>query len=152
GGTLLFDEAERLRSTSDPAIAELLSVLLAGYRKGGTVVRLEKVGDGFRPVRFDVYGPKAIGCISGLPPTLASRCIPIPMIRATGDSEKPRRSLEADGLAIGGVRDRLHVLALECGRTFLQDARDNAALPAGLSGRNAELWGPILTLASRFES
>lgn len=35
GGTLFLDEAERLRNTTDPATAELLSMLLAGYRKGG---------------------------------------------------------------------------------------------------------------------
>ena len=28
---------------------------------------------------FDVYGPKALACIAGLPPALASRCIPVTM-------------------------------------------------------------------------
>ena len=45
GGCLLLDEAERLRNTQDPATAEILSMLLAGYKRGGTATRLEPVGD-----------------------------------------------------------------------------------------------------------
>ena len=44
GGVLLLDEAERLKNTPDPATAEILSMLLAGYRRGGTATRLEPIG------------------------------------------------------------------------------------------------------------
>src|SRR5262249_54968370 len=78
GGTLLFDEAERLKQAT-PDVQDLLSMLLAGYKRGGQATRLEAVGDNFRTVAFDVYGPKALACIAGLPPTLASRCITVMM-------------------------------------------------------------------------
>src|SRR5262249_8067223 len=82
GGTLVYDEAERLRQATDAGQQELLSMLLAGYKRGGQATRLEPIGDSFRSVAFDVYGPKALACVAGLPPALASRCIPVTMFRA----------------------------------------------------------------------
>ncbi len=81
GGAVLFDEAERLRQ-STPDQQEILSMFLAGYKRGGQATRLEAVGDAFRPVAFEMYGPKALACVAGLPPALASRCIPLMMFRA----------------------------------------------------------------------
>ncbi len=86
GGSLLLDEAERLKQARDPDVGEILSMLLAGYKRGGSAMRLEAVGDSFRPVTFDVFGPKALACIAGLPPALASRAIPITMFRAAPGS------------------------------------------------------------------
>ncbi|MBM3982936.1 MAG: hypothetical protein FJ304_22225, partial [Planctomycetes bacterium] len=58
GGVVLYDEAERLRQ-STPDQQELISLFLAGYRRGGCATRLEPLPDGgFRPVKYDVYGPK----------------------------------------------------------------------------------------------
>ncbi|UCG48180.1 MAG: hypothetical protein JSU94_00070, partial [Phycisphaerales bacterium] len=62
GGTLLLDEAERLNDRT-PDVGEIRSILLSGYKRGGQAHRMERVGDDFRPVSFDVYGPKAIAGI-----------------------------------------------------------------------------------------
>ncbi|MFZ5829016.1 MAG: hypothetical protein ACOY3P_02970, partial [Planctomycetota bacterium] len=150
GGTLLADEAERLRATNDPATAELLSMLLAGYKRGGQATRLEAVGDSFRPVAFDVYGPKAVACIAGLPPALASRCIPILMFRAPKGSEKPRRRIDADPQMWQQLRDDLHLLALEHGPTWLELPGRTEVCPP-MSGRDFELWQPLLAIASWLE-
>lgn len=146
GGTLLLDEAERLRQ-STPDAQELLSVLLAGYKRGGSAIRLEAVGDTFRPVTFDVYGPKALACIAGLPPALVSRCIPITMFRAGPESPKPRRRVDADS-AWQRIRDDLHVLALEHSHTWRQVAQRTDVCPPELAGRAFELWQPLLALAA----
>ncbi len=151
GGTLLFDEAERLRQ-STPDQQEILSMLLAGYKRGGQARRLEPVGDSYSPKDFDVYGPKALACIGGLPPVLASRCIPIMMFRAAPESPKPRRRLDADPSRWEALRDDLHVLALEHGPTWLELSRRANVCPAGIDGRNYELWQPLLALASWVES
>ena len=45
GGTLLLDEAERLKQANCPDVADLLSMLLAGYKRGGQASRLEALGD-----------------------------------------------------------------------------------------------------------
>jgi hypothetical protein len=147
GGTLLFDEAERLKR-STPDQQEILGLLLAGYRRGGKATRLEAVGDTFRPMAFDVYGPKALACISGLPPALASRCIPVTMFRAGPDSPKSRRRIDSNPEQLQRLRDDLHALALERGATWLELARRTDVCPAGVDGRSFELWQPLLALAA----
>ena len=146
GGTMLFDEAERLRQ-STPEQLEIQSVFLSGYRRGGCATRLEAVGDSFRPVRFDVFGPKALACIAGLPPTLASRCIPITMFRSATDSPKPKLRIDANPAGWQSVRDDLHILALEHGEEWLTMASCKSVVPSGIGGRNYELWQPLLAIA-----
>lgn len=150
GGTMLFDEAERLRQ-STPEQQEIQSIFLTGYRRGGNATRLEPVGDGFRPVRFDVFGPKALACISGLPPTLASRCIPITMFRSAIDSPKPKLRLDADPTGWQALRDELHMIALENGAKWVKLASRADVVPPGIGGRSYELWQPLLALAEWFQ-
>jgi hypothetical protein len=151
GGTLLFDEAERLRQNT-PEVGEILSMLLAGYKRGGQATRLEADGDTFRTVAFDVYGPKALACIAGLPPTLSSRSISILMFRAAPDSIKPQRRIDADPTSWERLRDDLHALALEHGAKWLELAEKSSVCPQGISGRAYELWQPLLALAFWIES
>lgn len=150
GGTLLLDEAERLRDGS-PDAGELRSILLSGYKVGSPARRLEKVGDGFQQVAFDVYGPKAIASIAKPPEALASRCIPLTMFRAGPESEKPRRRIDADPAVWRDLRDDLHALALEHGPTWPTLAGRADVVPTDLAGREFELWQPILALAAWVE-
>ena len=151
GGTLLFDEAERLKETKAPDVVEIQSMLLAGYKKGGQATRLEAHGDSFRTVAFDVYGPKALACIAGLPAALLSRCITVIMFRAPPGSDKPRRRIDADPAGWQQLRDDLHSLALEHGPTWLELADRTDVCPS-MSGRDFELWQPLLALASWIEA
>jgi hypothetical protein len=145
GGSLLLDEAERLRE-SGPESGEIKSILLAGYKAGGKASRLEKVGDGFKTVEYDCFGPKAMACIAGLPPALASRCIPFIMFRAAPGSEKPKRRVDADPQRWADLRDDLHVLALESmGPAALELSRRSDV--CALGNRNYELWQPLMALA-----
>jgi len=151
GGCLLLDEAERLKNTQEPAVSEILSMLLAGYKRGGTATRLEPVGDnGFKAVSFDVYGCKALACIAGLPPALASRCIPVTMFRSPPGSEKPRRRIDANPRDWQRLQDNLHALALGHGPAWLELAERAGVCPS-MSGRHYELWQPLLAIASWFE-
>ena len=151
GGTLLFDEAERLRQTQAPDVGEVMSMLLAGYKRGGQAIRLEPVGDTFKTVAFEVYGPKAMACIRGLPGPLLSRCIPITMFRAAANSPKPRRRIDADPAAAQSLRDDLHALALTEGVTWMDLANRVDVCPP-MNGRDYELWQPLLALAVYIES
>ena len=150
GGVLLLDEAERLRE-STPDVSDILSMLLAGYKRGGRATRLEPVGDLFKTVEFDVYGPKAVACIASLPAALASRCIPLTMFRAGPGSEKPRRRIDADPGAWSALRDDLHALAMEHGAAWLDLPTRSNVCPA-MSGRHYELWQPLISLAVWLES
>jgi hypothetical protein len=153
GGALLYDEAERLRSDA-PDQAEMRAMLTAGYRKGGRATRMEPAGeDGktWRSVSYDVFSPKALACIAGLPATLVSRCVNVAMFRSKPDSPKPKRRLDAHRKTFQGLRDDLHALALEYGQTFRALVKKVAVCPEEINGRPFELWGPILALASWVE-
>ncbi len=150
GGTLLLDEAERLRDGT-PDAGEIRSVLLSGYKRGSPAMRLERAGDTFKRTEFDVFGLKASASIASLPEALASRCIRIPMFRAGPESPKPRRRLDDDAEAWSNLRDDLHVLALEHGQTWAQLAARADVVPASLANRDFELWQPLLALASWIE-
>jgi hypothetical protein len=144
GGILILDEAERLRQEEQQ---ELLTMLLAGYKRGGKATRLEKTADGqFITKQFDVYGPKVLGGIASLPSTLLSRCISIPMFRIGPESEKPRRRLDENPEGWRNVRDDLHAIALEHGPTFLTLANDSTVCPHDIGGRDYQLWHPPLAI------
>jgi hypothetical protein len=149
GGILLLDEAERLNDRT-PDAAEIRSILLCGYKRGSQAHRMERVGDDFRPVSFDVYGPKAIAGISGLPAALASRCINIMMFRAAKDSPIPKRSINANEKVWVDLRGELHALALARGASFIGLAHWQPECD-GLNGRDLEVWHPILALAKFVE-
>ena len=143
---ILFDEAERLRQ-STPEQQEIQSIFLSGYKRRGCATRLEAVGDTYRLVKFGVFGPKVLACIAGLPPTLTSRCIPIMMFRSAASSEKPKRRIDADPAGWQALRDDLHTFALEHGGEISRFAGQRDVVAAGITGRNYELWQPLLALA-----
>jgi hypothetical protein len=148
GGTLLLDEAEQLWESGADG---LRTMLLAGYQRGGKATRLEEVNGTYKSVEFDVYGPKALACIRGLPPALASRCITVTMFRAGHKSPKPRRRIYPNERHWQEIRDALHMLAMSHGPAWLKLAEKSDVCPA-MTGRNYELWQPILAMAYWFES
>ncbi len=152
GGTLLLDEAEQLRDNRSPEVKELMASLLAGYRAGKSVCRMEPVASGgFTVNHFCVYGPKAIACINEVPTPLASRCIQIPMFRSPPGSPTPRQRLMASNGLWRSLRDAAHALALDHGADWpiLPDRGD---VCPDMAGRDYELWQPLLSIAEWFES
>ena len=148
GHTALLDEAERLR---DPEMQGLLANLLAGYKRGGCASRCEQTGDGQITLRhFSVFGCKAFAAINEVPPTLASRCIAVPMFRSPKGSIKPRLRVDDDAALWGQLRDALHILAMEHGSEWLALPTRQDVVPE-MSGRNFEIWQPLLGLAAWFE-
>lgn len=73
------------------------------------------------------------------------------MFRAAADSEKPRRAIDEDPQHWQRLRDSLHVLALEHGSTWIDLAQQTDVCPV-MSGRDFELWHPLMGLASWIES
>lgn len=150
GGTFLLDEAERL-SERTAQMSEMRTVLLAGYRAGGCVSRLQKNGEGYQSVLFDVFGPKALASIGDLPPTLASRCIRLHMLRTAGDRPEVRALLNNESNRWQTLRDNLHAFALTRASEIVLAAAGADNLVTGMGGRDAELWRPLLTLAALCE-
>ncbi len=147
GGTLLLDEAERLRDSA-PDSGELRSILLSGNSQGSPAMRQEKQGENFRTVEYQVYGPKCFASINRLPEALASRCIAVNMLRAEANSPKPRRRIGARAADFARLRDDLHALALDHGQTWLKMAENSDVCPETFGGRDYEKWQPLLAIAS----
>jgi len=142
GGVALLDEAERLKDNRSPEVADLLSSLYAGYKRGGCATRCEGAGDGKFTLRhFSVFGPKALASINEMPSTLATRCLAVQMFRSPPGSRKPRLRVEADAERWQGLRDALHTLAMEHGSEWLDLPARQDVVPE-MSGRNFELWQP----------
>ena len=151
GGTLLLDEAEQLRDNRSPEVGQLMASLLAGYRAGKFVCRMEPTCDGaFKTSHFAVYGPKAIACINEVPAPLAQRCIQIAMFRSPPGSDKPRQRLGDYDSLWQKLRDAAHAIALDFGSDWPRLAALSNVCPE-MSGRNYELWQPLLAIASWFE-
>ena len=134
GGVLLLDEAERLKDHDSPKTKDLNSILLSGYRRGGRATRLESVGDQWRSITFDVYSPKLLACIRGLPPELSSRSITLRLSRVTAGSPRASRSLDDTPEQQQRVVDLLHGWALEHATGLL----DVPPPPTTLHNRDAE--------------
>jgi hypothetical protein len=150
GGVALLDEAERLRESRSPEVAELLTSLYAGYRRNGSATRCEAAGDGFVLKYFNVFGPKAVACINELPPTLATRCLAVQMFRSPPGSPKPKLRVEQDAERWQMLRDALHILAIEHGSEWLALPARQDVVPE-MSGRDHELWQPLLSIAAWLE-
>ncbi|KAA1258362.1 hypothetical protein LF1_08810 [Rubripirellula obstinata] len=144
GGTLLLDEAERLKDDRSPEVSEITSILLSGYRRGGRANRLEPSGDSFRSVSFDVYAPKLLACIRGLPPALSSRCITVRLSRASTGSPRAGRSLDDSPEDEQRIRDLLHAWMLERSATLLVTPSPASTL----ANRDAERWEPLFRIAA----
>ncbi|WP_372721563.1 hypothetical protein [Novipirellula sp.] len=144
GGVLLLDEAERMRDTRSPDVQEILSILLSGYRRGGSASRMEPKGDTYQSKSFDCFGPVVLGCIKGLPPALSSRCITVRMMRATKDDPQIERSLDDTPEEAAAVLDALHCWALD----YAAAAMACPVPSSSLANRDAELWGPLLRVVA----
>lgn len=130
GGTLLLDEAEEIDR-------DLNNVLLAGYRRFGRCARL-----GENVARYyDVFGPKAIAAIEHPGPVLASRCIPLTLLRRPRGLP-PLAAPPALKDRIAELRDDLHQLALCDLLARVAGSIDSPDL-CDLEGRSRDVWGPI---------
>jgi hypothetical protein len=145
--TLLLDEID---TVTGPKLDDLTGILNDGWHAAGKVPRC--VGDSHDVVTFSVFCPKAI---AGIGATLAdatrSRCIRLPMARATGSALAalvPLRSDRADKWA-APLRAQLARLAVDYADAFRGALHEDDAVtfPAGVVGRDAQAWEPLLACA-----
>lgn len=142
--TILLDEAEALKTPSRSQ--DLRLVLDSGYKRGAKVYRVNK--DTHKPQSFEVFSPKIIANIKGLEKVLVNRCIKFTMVK-TADTEKANKNVSELGEDWGYIRHLLYSFAL----TFFKEIRDIYSSDPDIknihtiSGREAELWFPLLTIA-----
>jgi hypothetical protein len=141
--TLLFDEVDAIFGPKARDREDMRSLLNAGYRRGQRAYRM---GGGNNRVleSFEVFCPKMLAGIGGLPATLASRCVRIEVKRRRPsepvEDYYPEDVLdEADGLRawLGSWAD--HAVGA------LRAARPDRI--EGLRDRMNEVWRPLLAIA-----
>lgn len=150
GGTLAFDEVERLQQ--DKTKQDLVAILLAGNRKGSTLAAKEPSadGDGKKWVtrRYNCFCARLFAAIRLPDGALASRSIIVPLIRSV-DTQKPNRMVTAVEDWPHNRReliDDLWALAL----THLSKLKaydEQVGSRARLKGRQLEPWRAILAVA-----
>jgi hypothetical protein len=160
------DESEVLDQMPGKDMSErtydLRNLLLSGYKKGSPVYRTEKreTTGKLMPEPFEVYGPKAISNIKGLESTIEDRCKTTIMSRATGPARN--KEIDMNSPKWAAIRDKLYRVYLANWKRFVEvynsdlvnivnECRPPQAEDKKLSGREKELWKPILTIATMID-
>ena len=123
---------------------------MQGFTKDQIAVRSEgKEKGGFVPTAYNLYSPKSLAHINSLDDVLEERCIPQINRRALDPKIRDTWPTEKD--------DSFQKIRNLCYRLFLDYAdeiynlQDEARSLLSISGRELQLWTPIITLALFFE-
>lgn len=147
--TCCIDEVEGLYKANDDEMRSVQAVLNTGYKKGGGDRKCEKrvVGrtEEWVPVFYDGYCPKVLAGIKSINPTLASRCISIIMVRSA-KTEIRNREIDDEDAEWQNIRDSLYSTMLTSFGLIQQRAATMKS--TDITGREWELWKPLLTLAN----
>jgi hypothetical protein len=146
--TLLIDEVDAIYSKKSDAEAENTRQFLnAGYRRGAKFLRCVGQGADLKVGEFHAFCPKAFAGIGrSLPDTVQDRCLPLELVRQSGE-EKAERFRERDATAAAApIRTQLEALAQQSGIIdALRAARPN--LPEELNDRLQDISEPLLAIA-----
>jgi 5S rRNA maturation endonuclease (ribonuclease M5) len=142
--TLILDEAEGLGAKNSERAGYLLSILQAGFRKGGRVTRAS--GRDHDLEEFDVFCPKVIAAIGNLPDTLRDRGIVIPMRRKLKSEKTERYRFRKIGVLAEGAAESAAVWA-EKHRQYIESVYLKLDIEF-LQEREADIWEPIFSIAS----
>ena len=148
GGTQLFDEMESLKKDRERYEASI-AVLNVGFEAGGVVTRMEKRGDQFVPMRYEVYAPRALAGISAIAETLEDRSLPLFMERRRRNEPVSRLPGEAAlKTKTGPLRDACALAVLEKIATIQESTRTAPGLleAAQVDDRATDLWLPLLAI------
>jgi hypothetical protein len=138
--TFLLDEAKVLQIHGERG-QELLALFDAGYKRGATVSRCEDHGEGLRD--FNVYSPKVLARIGSFRGTLLDRGIVIHLEKARGLRQRRRSVLQRQTKPL---KDSLEAYALQFRAELerIYQSEPDEGFWAKLSGREEEVWGPLL--------
>lgn len=143
--TLLLDEIDTVFG-GGKSREPLRALLNASYRRGSPVRRMR----GRRIEEFEVFSPKIIAGIGGIPDTIADRSIPIRMTRKADHQHVERFHFRDAEEASYRIRDELNTRfghSFENLDWFRRLAAHRPNLPEWLNDRQADSWEPLLALA-----
>jgi hypothetical protein len=142
--TLLLDESDAAFGGPSDYVEALRGILNAGYRRGGCVWKMVRLGGDFKPRGLSAFGPKAIAGIGKFPNTVADRGIPIRLKRRSpSEAVESFYPSEVEPEA-AELRDRIASWA-EPNSEYLRGLRPTR--PNGIGDRAQEVWEPLLAIA-----
>ena len=150
GATMLLDEVEKLGSTKADN-GDLQTILRGGNQNGHVVTKSEEVRGKWTPVAYEVHSPKAFGHINPIDNVLQDRCITTKLARTTNKAIANSEPEEEEN-------SKIYQCRLGCYQLFLDHADEvKSLIPEAkrlfteVSGRELNLWLPLVTIALFFE-
>ena len=150
GATMLLDEVEKLGSSNSDN-TDLQTILRGGFQNGHCVTKSEEVKGKWTPVAYDVFSPKAFGHINPLDNVLQDRCITTKLARTTNKEIANSEPEESENPDIYKCRESCYRLFLDYGNEMKSLIPEARGLFTEVSGRELNLWLPIVTIALFFE-
>ena len=146
--TLYLDEfeIEENKNKKKDDEKDIILLLNAGYKRGGTAMRNEKEGNKWIPKEFKVYCPKMIANISGLTGALASRTIKIVLLRAKKNDNRANKEVRPEDSQWKHIRNDLYLLGLHNWRN-VKSVYESYKPVNNISNRDWELWKPLIALS-----
>jgi len=150
GATILLDETEQFRNQKNDKAQNVRTLLVQGFLKNQYAIRNQTRDNGnFTPTEFNIYSPKSLAHINSLDDVLEDRCIQNVNRRALDPKIKNSWPTENDS-AFQKIRNLCYRLYLDFGDEIFKLKSEVESLLA-ISGRELQLWTPIMTLALFFE-
>jgi len=150
GSTILLDESEEFKNKKNEQAQAVRNLLMQGFLKDQHAVRNETTKDkNFTPTQYNLFSPKSLAHINALDDVLEDRCIEQIQRRALDEEIRNRWCTNKD--------PSYQIIRNKCYRLFLDyadeidDLKEMANSELDVSGRELQLWTPIITLALFFE-
>jgi len=149
GATMLLDETENFKDKKNESAQLVRRLIMQGMLKGQHVVRSESKDNSFQPKTYNIYSPKSMAHISSLDDVMQDRFIKMIMKRTKSKELLNIWPTKKDP-AFQQIRNYCYRLFLDFAYEIydLQEEAQNRCL---VSGRELQLWTPIITLALFFE-
>jgi putative DNA primase/helicase len=142
--TIIVDEAETLRNPKSERSQFLLSLLNAGHRRNGSVIRC--VGSDHVPTEFPVFCPKVLLAIGTLPDTFRDRSVIVSMRRRRKE-EQVERCRYRDVSKKGRWRGALAAVWAAAHKEEIETKYAQQELEF-LTDREADNWAPLFAIAA----
>lgn len=150
GATILLDETEQFKNSRNDQAQQVRTLLLQGFLKNQFAVRSEVKDNGrFIPTTYNIYSPKGLAHINAFDDVLEDRCIEQILKRALDASVRNTWPTSKDP-AFQRIRNMCYRLFLDYASN-ISNLQTKARELLSISGRELQLWTPLITLALFFE-
>jgi len=150
GATILLDETEEFKNKRNDQAQALRNLLMQSFLKDQHAIRNDTTKDkNFTPTQYNIYSPKSLAHINSFDDVLEDRCIKQINRRALDDKIKNTWISKQDP-SFQTIRNKCYRLFLDYADQ-IYDLQEEAKSKLCVSGRELQLWLPMMTLALFFE-